>query len=180
MRKLAAALILAAAILAAPAANAHAPTSKIVLPTSPPTGSTTSSTVFSTSGTAAPSPGATPNVFEASVWYGEVFAPVCAGGVAWLAECDGSGWWLTFTGNAAWNQLVVCSQQLVSGGWQNLGCADYPPGEPDDTTSNSGTSPAFKINRCNRWYTAYAEGFVLLQGGWQRAWGRAPGIEVRC
>lgn len=114
-----------------------------------------------------------------SQWTGVAFSPQCAGGIVRQAQCYGGGQFESDTGTAAWSQMEVCGSQLLTGGWQNYAC-EWWPGAPNFTDIQVGESGQFFLSVCNRWYSTYVFAKVLLTGGWQTGFTRAPGVKVRC
>lgn len=112
-------------------------------------------------------------------WYGIAYSLRCTPSVRYGAWCEGTGGFWTSQNNGAWNQMQVCSDQLVTGGWDHLGCAWYP-GSPRFSTIEGGYSPGFDLDVCNRWYTTFVFAKVLEIGGWYSGQTRAPGTQVRC
>lgn len=115
-------------------------------------------------------------------WTGVTYTPTCEGAYYGLwATCFGEGAIVSIPPSypEAWAQMEVCDSQLLSSGWNNFNC-NWVPDSPQFTNFIGDETPGFTLAACNRWYTTYVFGKVLLVGGWYENSGRAPGIQARC
>jgi hypothetical protein len=111
-------------------------------------------------------------------WIGEASAPTWATCASQGDECVGTGYDYANNGNSAWNEIAVCGEQLVTGGWQLIDCA-YEPGYNNTEYSNfNSASESYAATVCGRWYTTYTWSEILVTGGWQTKAGQAPGLQA--
>jgi hypothetical protein len=123
----------------------------------------------------------TPNV-DVGSWTLLVYTPSYIGPAGPYGTWGGYATFFADSGNPAWNQVCTKAQDLIAvEGWvdaTNFNCS--PSGSNTEDTNSNTDSTLFQITVCNRWFTIFGYGRVLLTGGWQSGGGRAPGVEVRC